>query len=76
MSKVNVLSLIGVNQRSYWSVCGALFMSWKCNPPRNDADAFIARFWSCLVIGLLKETARRTVIRMHDDLNNFYGMYR
>lgn len=46
-------------------------MSWKCNSPRNDADAFIARFWSCLIIGLLKETARRRVIRMHDDLNIF-----
>jgi len=53
-------------------------MSWKCNPPRNDADAFIARFWSCLqlITGLLNETARRTVSRMQDDLNNFYGMYR
>ena len=71
MSKVNVLSLIGVNQWSYWSLGGALFMSWKCNSPRNDADAFIARFWSCLIIGLLKETARRRVIRMHDDLNIF-----
>lgn len=51
-------------------------MSWKCNSPRNDADAFIARFWYCLIIGLLNETARKTVSRMQDDLNNFYGMYR